>query len=432
MNDALDAMSNRYADLGLVRLDEDEFLKLETESLIENLQMLSNQECNIDSVDYDFSLNIHKRCNAKSTLMADAKIIEKFFQKDSDCKEVVESLTRSYVQKLELFFGDSAVTCEVNLTSDFGEHSSAIGRIQGNVIIFDGIKYGEHERFMRATESGFPTSNDFSKPSYSCPTASNVLTGSKTLPRTTEENEDCLYLKITAPLEAFEFGADQRKVITWIHGGTFNFGGMDVVYEDPTALVGEQDLIVVKMNYRLGAFGNWFFPLRVDSQPKSNFAILDQRLAMKWVHDHISSFNGDAEDITLAGASAGGASVLIHLTHEDSYDFYKNAIVMSATTTPYWSEEDATTGYGYIASKLGCSSPETFQQNLMSGDLISCLQSIDINQFKATIIESGNIFGSIALSAGRLSQMEFTFAPNIDNETLTKIPRIAIQVTGHC
>ena len=128
---------------------------------------------------------------------------------------------------------------------------------------------------MKSTLADFPSSNDLSQPSFSCPTASNVLTGSATLPRTTEENEDCLYLKITAPLAAFEEGAAPRKVVSWIHGGTFNFGGMDVQYEDPTPLVGEQDIIVVKFNYRLGAFGGWYFPVLVDGQPKSNFALLD-------------------------------------------------------------------------------------------------------------------------------------------------------------
>ena len=72
--------------------------------------------------------------------------------------------------------------------------------------------------------------NDFSKPSFSCPIASNVLTGSLTLPRNTPENEDCLYIKISAPLAAFE-DKKPRKVLNYVHGGTFNFGGMDNIYE---------------------------------------------------------------------------------------------------------------------------------------------------------------------------------------------------------
>ena len=54
-------------------------------------------------------------------------------------------------------------------------------------------------------------------------------------------------------------------------------------YDSPEPLVAEQDVIAVKFNYRLGPFGNWYFPMNVNGQPKSNFALLDTRLAMKWL-----------------------------------------------------------------------------------------------------------------------------------------------------
>ena len=46
-------------------------------------------------------------------------------------------------------------------------------------------------------------------------------------------------------LAAFE-GGQPRKVLNYVHGGTFNFGGMDVIYEGPEPFVGEQDVIVVQ------------------------------------------------------------------------------------------------------------------------------------------------------------------------------------------
>ena len=430
-DDAVSALSTRYEDLGLARLDNgNRILKIKTRALHRRMNRkfanMARKGCTVDSIDHDFSLDISKRCNAKSTLIADAQAASRFFDNHRKCSGFVRSFTTKYVNYYDRYF-DSEVTCEVNLASAFGDHSTAVGRVEGDVIVFDGIKYGESSRFMRSTPANLPSSNDLSQPSFSCPTASNVLTGSATLPRTTEENEDCLYLKITAPLAAFEDGAAQRKVVTWIHGGTFNFGGMDVQYEDPTPLVGEQDIIVVKMNYRLGAFGGWYFPFRADGQPKSNFALLDQRLAMKWVQDNIGSFNGDSEDITLAGASAGAAAVAIHLTHEDSYDYFNNAIVMSATTTPYWTAEDATIGYGYIATQLRCTSEETIQADLVSGALVECLKAIPTQMFQAAMQEAGKVFGKIALDANRLSQMEFSFAPTYDGEVLNIDPRIALQ-----
>ena len=124
------------------------------------------------------------------------------------------------------------------------------------------------------------------------------------------------------------------------------------------------------MNYRLGPFGNWFL-----DNGQTNFGIGDQRLAMKWVKDNIGSFNGDAENITLAGASAGGHGVTIHLTHEDSWGYFKNAIVMSATQLAFWPEEEAKAGYREIATKyLGCSNDTDYETDLADGSLLQCLQ----------------------------------------------------------
>jgi len=101
---------------------------------------------------------------------------------------------------------------------------------------------------------------------------SAVNTGSATLPVDTPQSEDCLYIRIWMKKSALMGGA-ARKVMSWIHGGTFNFGGVDVIYESPSKLVDEQDLIVAKMNYRLGPFGNWYFPLNIGGQPKSAWSI---------------------------------------------------------------------------------------------------------------------------------------------------------------
>ena len=434
-DDAITALSTRYNDLGLKRIDRNRFLKRKTTTLHKRMTRKWNSArqrgCTVDSIEHDFSLNVRRRCNAKSTLIADAENAKLFFNNHRKCAPFVRMIERSYTSKYEDFFGTDPETCEVNLASAFGLHSTAVGRVQGDAIVFDGIKYGDHQRFMRATAASNPTSNDFSSPSFSCPTASNVVTGSTTLTRTTPENEDCLYLKITAPLSAFEDGAPPSKVITWIHGGSFSYGGMDATFEDPTPLVTEQEIIVVKMNYRLGAFGGWYFPVRArahDDQPKSNFALLDQRLAMKWVSDNIGSFNGDADDITLAGVSAGAAAVAFHLTHEDSYDYFNNALLMSPTTTPYWSEEDAEQAYQKLAIDMECATEEDFLTAVHSGSLVRCLQNFSVDQFKTAMAEHGSIFKDISMQQNsRLAPVEFGFAPNFDDETLINDPLLAIK-----
>ena len=121
----------------------------------------------------------------------------------------------------------------------------AKNKIQATVFNFIFIQFN-----FEIDWDSWQSASDFTQPAFSCPVASNILTGAETLPRTTEENEDCLYLKIIAPTSAFD-GDEKKKVIVWIHGGTFNFGGMDVQYEDPTPLVEEQDIIVRVFIYDL-------------------------------------------------------------------------------------------------------------------------------------------------------------------------------------
>ena len=68
-----------------------------------------------------------------------------------------------------------------------------------------------------------------------------------------ELSEDCLYAKIIARKDSVISSSDEkRNVLAWLHGGTFNFGGADATYESPDNLVAEHDLIVAKLNYRLG------------------------------------------------------------------------------------------------------------------------------------------------------------------------------------
>ena len=78
----------------------------------------------------------------------------------------------------------------------------------------------------------------------------------------------------------------------------------------------------------------------------------DQRNGLKWVHSHISKFNGDNDNITLGGGSAGGRSVMNHMTHSESYDYFKNALTIGPAAIPYWKtsevDEIFTRIYGHI------------------------------------------------------------------------------------
>lgn len=125
----------------------------------------------------------------------------------------------------------------------------------------------------------------------------------------TDFSEDCLYLNVHTGPE----GADDRPVLVWFHYGAFLFGSNSNPMYNGTSLVGK-GLTVVTVNYRLGRLGFLAHPeLSAESgyQGSGNYGIMDQIAALKWVQRNIECFGGDPENVTIGGASAGGASVHI-------------------------------------------------------------------------------------------------------------------------
>ena len=111
-------------------------------------------------------------------------------------------------------------------------------------------------------------------------------------------DEDCLTLNIWTP--ACDDG--KRPVMVWIHGGAFLFGTGATPWYDGRSFASD-DVVLVTINYRLGAFGF----LHVDGQ--GNNGILDQVAALEWVRDNIAAFGGDPDNVTAFGESAGAMSV---------------------------------------------------------------------------------------------------------------------------
>jgi para-nitrobenzyl esterase len=119
------------------------------------------------------------------------------------------------------------------------------------------------------------------------------------------QSEDCLYLDIWTP-DADP--AARRPVMVWIHGGALVFGSGHLALYDGGQLA-RQDVVVVTINYRLGALGFFAHPALGDGAPM-NFGLLDQIAALRWLRTHVAAFGGDPDNITVFGQSAGAQSVL--------------------------------------------------------------------------------------------------------------------------
>ena len=144
--------------------------------------------------------------------------------------------------------------------------------------------------------------------------------------------EDCLYLDVTAPIKKT---SNLLPVMFWIHGGG-NTSGLKDLY-DFNKMVKRHNVIVVRINYRLGPFGWFTHPSIQDYQSgkdkSSNFGTLDIISALEWTKENIELFGGDPNNITIFGESAGGHNVLSLLVSENSRGLFHKAISMSGYTT---------------------------------------------------------------------------------------------------
>ncbi|HEX9107959.1 MAG TPA: carboxylesterase family protein, partial [Longimicrobiales bacterium] len=145
-------------------------------------------------------------------------------------------------------------------------------------------------------------------------------------------SEDCLYLNVwTAAAAGGRGRTEPRPVFVWIHGGAFTGGSGDVPVYDGARLAA-RGLVVVTINYRLGALGFLAHPELSAESPEhacGNYGLLDQVAALRWVHDNIRAFGGDPARVTIAGQSAGAISVFLLTASPAARGLFQRAIIES-------------------------------------------------------------------------------------------------------
>lgn len=149
------------------------------------------------------------------------------------------------------------------------------------------------------------------------------------------QDESCLTLNVWTP------SADDRRreVMVWIHGGGWIYEGTEDPLYCGAPLAARGDVVVVSVEYRLGAFGFSHLP----GVPGSgNAGLLDQRLALEWVRDHIAAFGGDPDEVTVFGESAGGASATALMGLPGATALFRRAIAESNVASLTRSADHAT------------------------------------------------------------------------------------------
>jgi len=146
-------------------------------------------------------------------------------------------------------------------------------------------------------------------------------------------SEDCLTLNVWAPAAARKGRA--LPVMLWIHGGgSFVGSGRDPLFDG--AALAREGVIVVTVNYRLGALGYFVHPAisaenaaavpRAEKGLLANYGLMDQRAAMRWVQRNIAAFGGDPGQVTIFGESAGGCYVNMWMTSPAAKGLFARAI----------------------------------------------------------------------------------------------------------
>ncbi|XP_035672080.1 putative inactive carboxylesterase 4 [Branchiostoma floridae] len=172
-------------------------------------------------------------------------------------------------------------------------------------------------------------------------------------------DEDCLTLNVETPTVAND---TRLPVLLWIHGGSFQIGtGRPQPF---AAMAAHQDVVVVTINYRLGALG---FLSTGDENAPGNFGFLDQIQAMTWVKENIRNFGGDPDRVTLFGESAGAMSVCYHVVSPLCKGLFRRAISQSGTCNSFGTIIKPLGVATTLAEAVGCDGKDT-------GSMVSCLR----------------------------------------------------------
>lgn len=235
---------------------------------------------------------------------------------------------------------------------------------------------------------------DATKAGSSCPQVATPFGSAST-------NENCLFLNVYTP-NPVKTGL---PVMIWIHGGAFVSGeGSD--FNPSTTLVTQGNVIVVTINYRLGAFGFLALPALSDEDANGssgNYGLLDQQFAFQWVRNNIQAFGGNPNQVTIFGESAGGISVCANMASPTATRLFQRAITESGPCTfPLPTLATAQAGGTTIAQNLGCTQQVAAQQT-------ACLRALSAQQILAQESVNFNLSSPSSL---------LPFSPNIDGSVL--------------
>ncbi len=256
----------------------------------------------------------------------------------------------------------------------------AAGRLEGRradgVDCFLGIPFAQAPigaRRFRAPEPALPWSGVRVAAAFGAAAPQNALdVGVLPGMEVGAQAEDCLFLNVYTPAA----DAGRRPVMVWIHGGAFVLGAGSQLLYDGRALARRGDVVVVTINYRLGALG--FLDLETQSGGEfagvANLGLLDQIAALAWVRENIARLGGDPHNVSIFGESAGGMSVGTLLGSPAARGLFQRAIPQSGAAHNAHDRETSARVADFFLRALGSADPRALRDAPVERILAAQLQ----------------------------------------------------------
>lgn len=191
-------------------------------------------------------------------------------------------------------------------------------------------------------------------------------------------SEDCLYLNVFTPVLSPSQDSSNhiagKPVAVYFYGGSFIEGSASLIDYDGGNFASRNDIVVVTVNYRVGALGF----MAIGDDTTGNYGLQDQIMALKWVNKHIAAFGGDPSRVSIFGQSAGGQSVVALLSSSAAKGLFSGAISQSAPVDLPWYTRDAYNKYvvPHVAQAVGCNNTGP-----SSANMVECLRSVPATKF---------------------------------------------------
>jgi para-nitrobenzyl esterase len=173
-----------------------------------------------------------------------------------------------------------------------------------------------------------------------------------------EVGENCLGINVWTPGYTDN---TKRPVLLWIHGGGFTSGNS---IEHPEYhgenLCRKGDIVFCSLNHRLGpiGFSNFAAVGGEKYAASGNVGMLDIVAALEWIHDNISNFGGDPNNVTIMGQSGGGSKVCILTAMPSAKGLFHKAVALSGLATTAGEKRASEELGSYVLKEAGLSASQ--------------------------------------------------------------------------